>query len=80
MLKHEFTDLTDLIVDDEVVWDKIHQFYMDSPSNKFDFCNHLMIEFKDWVWKNLDNLLLTNKKQLFYHFVIYELDYYEEKL
>lgn len=77
MLLKEFNELSGVEVTDMVVFDKINQVYMDSKSNKYDFVSHLMIEFKNWVWKNLDNLLLTNKEQLFNHFVIYEIDYYE---
>lgn len=76
MLLKEFNELAEIEVKDEVVFDKINQVYMESKSNKYDFVHDLMIVFKDWVWKNLDNLLLTNKEQLFNHFVIYEIDYY----
>ena len=76
MTLKEFNELSGIEVTDMVVFDKINQVYMDSKSNKYDFVSHLMIEFKNWVWKNLEHLLLTNKEQLINHFVIYELDYY----
>lgn len=76
MLLKEFNELSEIEVKDEVVFDKINQVYMESKSNKYDFVYDLMIVFKDWVWKNLNNLLLTDKEQLFNHFVIYEIDYY----
>ena len=63
-------------VEDKEVFSVIHEHYMNSKSNKFDYCYDIMIAFKDYVWKNLNYLLLTDKQQLFYHFVIHELGSY----
>lgn len=79
MLLNEFNALVmedGIEVKDQEVFALIHEHYMKSKSNKFDYVYDLMIVFKNWVWQNLNGLLLTDKNQLFYHFVCYELGYY----
>lgn len=79
MLLNEFNALImedGVQVQDQYVFELLHEHYMKSKSNKFDYVYGLMIVFKNWVWKNLSQLMFTDKDQLFAHFICHELGSY----
>lgn len=76
MTLEEFNRLSGVKLTNMDTYFKMHQIYLDSKSNKYDFVGHLMIEFKNWIYNNLEHLTTNDKSELLNHFIVYEIDYY----
>ena len=74
MTKQEFESITNMTVN-PAVYCKIEQVYMDSKSNKVDFCFDLIYCYSKW-YKHCFQTGTLPIENPFEYFIIYELDYY----